>query len=141
MDGRVCKKCNEWKSAENFHKHAKCKGGINTVCKECRKPLSTAQWANTSHEYKIWSRCKSRANQKGLDFNIDIEDIIIPDVCPIFKTAFQKSGRYTASLDRIDPTKGYIKGNIRVISNRANVLKSNATLWEMEQILKDLRSR
>ena len=43
------------------------------------------------------------------------------------------------SLDRIDGAKGYVKGNVRVISHRANMLKNDATIEELELVLKDLR--
>jgi hypothetical protein len=45
-----------------------------------------------------------------------------------------------ASLDRIVPELGYVKGNIAVISNRANSLKSNATLEELERLCAWLKS-
>ena len=38
------------------------------------------------------------------------------------------------SLDRIDPTKGYVPGNIRVISSRANILLNNMTAEEAKLI-------
>jgi hypothetical protein len=43
------------------------------------------------------------------------------------------------SLDRIDPSKGYVKGNVRVISARANLLKNDATVGELTLVLEDLR--
>lgn len=42
------------------------------------------------------------------------------------------------SLDRIVPERGYVAGNLRVISNRANTLKNNATIDEMRLVLADL---
>lgn len=45
------------------------------------------------------------------------------------------------SLDRIDSSKGYVKGNVRVISARANMLKNNATVEELTLVLKDLKRR
>jgi hypothetical protein len=39
------------------------------------------------------------------------------------------------SLDRIDSDKGYVKGNVQVISYRANMLKSNASIEELEKVL------
>jgi hypothetical protein len=38
------------------------------------------------------------------------------------------------SFDRIDPTKGYIKGNVQIVSQRANRIKSNSTLEEFEEM-------
>lgn len=67
---------------------------------------------------------KSRANQKGLEFDITEEDIIIPEVCPILNKPFDKNTRrYSYSLDRKDPNKGYTKDNIWVISQIANAMK------------------
>lgn len=43
------------------------------------------------------------------------------------------------SLDRIIPGKGYVVGNVRIISWRANQLKSNGTVEEFEKIIVDLK--
>jgi hypothetical protein len=43
------------------------------------------------------------------------------------------------SLDRIDNNKGHVKGNVRMISYRANVLKSDATVEELTLVLADLK--
>ena len=133
---RECRKCRELKPFSAFHKHKQCVQGINTVCKECRKPLSTANWQKTSEEYKIWHRAKSRSVKKGLDFDLEISDIVIPEVCPVFKVPFDKNNKdYTYSIDRIDPRKGYVKGNVMIICNKANRIKSDASATELVQVL------
>ena len=132
---KVCTKCGVEKPYAEFHKHKRCIGGYNTVCKECRKPLSTAQWNKQTDEYKIWHRAKSRAKRKGLEFNIEVDDIIIPNVCPILGILMD-----VPSIDRHDSSKGYIKGNIVIMSNRANMLKNNGTLEEFKKIVKYLES-
>jgi hypothetical protein len=133
---RKCMKCGEVKPFSAFHKHKQCLHGINSVCKECRKPISTANWEKTSEEYKIWHRAKSRAKKKGLDFNLEVSDIVIPEVCPVFNVPFDKTNHdYTYSIDRIDPTKGYVKGNVAIISNKANRIKSDATFDELLQVV------
>ena len=98
-----------------------------------------------SLESRMLVAAKQRAGKKGLDFNIDVEDIIIPEKCPylgitIFKTG-GKAKNNSPSLDRIDPTKGYIKGNVEVISWRANSLKKDASSNELITIGNKLKER
>lgn len=74
-------------------------------------------------------RAKSRAKEKDLEFNITEDDLHIPSHCPILGTELIPNcadRKYSMSIDRIDPSKGYIKGNVWVISNRANAMKNNA---------------
>jgi hypothetical protein len=42
--------------------------------------------------------------------------------------------RTAASLDRIKNSRGYVPGNVLVISLRANLLKGQATLAELQKI-------
>jgi hypothetical protein len=78
---------------------------------------------------------KTRAKQKNLDFNLDVEYLFnIPsDNCPIFDFKLSwgesknKATFNSPSLDRIDPTKGYIKGNVQWVSHLANTMKNNAS--------------
>jgi hypothetical protein len=98
-------------------------------------------WKNKWDRRRGWdarssmlSRAKYRAKQRGLDFNITKEDIVIPDICPLLGTPMK-----SPSLDRIDSTKGYIKGNVWVISNRANTLKNDASLQELELLVENLK--
>lgn len=74
---------------------------------------------------------KMRAALKGLDFNLtsDYIESITPDCCPIFNEPFLFIGNktmqaFSASLDRLDPTKGYVQGNVVVISMKANSIKN-----------------
>lgn len=128
---RECVKCNNILPFSMFHKHKECHGGYNTVCKTCRKPVSTVQWTQTPLVKKILSRCKSRSKLHNLEFNLTEDDIVIPSVCPVLLVPFNDSLEYTPSVDRIDPTKGYIKGNVQIMSNKANRMKSNATPTEL----------
>ena len=100
--------------------------------KEVRRVRSQQQYINNPTE-RLWSAAKLRAKQQGLDFNIEVSDIIIPDVCPILKQPLIRKTRHPPSLDRIDPSKGYIKGNVWVISRKANVMKNDATINELKE--------
>lgn len=88
---------------------------------------------------------KCRAKRKGLEFSITEEDIDIPMICPVLGIPLKKnktSGFHnnSPSLDRIDNNRGYVPGNVRVISNRANMLKCDATIEELEKVLEDMRA-
>lgn len=79
-------------------------------------------------------RAKERAKVKGLPFDITIEDFVMPDRCPALGVAldyeFKNSGKFapnSPSLDRRIPELGYVKGNVQVISSKANWIKSDAT--------------
>ena len=90
-------------------------------------------WSSLNLQKRILNNAKKRAKTNNLDFNIELDDIIIPRFCPYLGIELSSSSprgssrRDVASLDRIDPTKGYIKGNIEVISHLANTMKNNAT--------------
>jgi hypothetical protein len=136
---RQCMKCEELKPTSKFHKHAMCKGGFNSVCKQCRKPLSAKSYTKHSTVYKLWYRAKRRAKERGQEFDIQMEDIQVPELCPVFGVPFEENTIYAASLDRIDSTRGYVKDNIQVLSNRANTLKNDATADELERLLQFMR--
>lgn len=102
-------------------------------------------WYKTEkgRKYSMWQAAKLRSKKKGLEFSIKIEDIIIPKICPLLglELSIEDFGvrHNSPSLDRKDPKKGYIKENIWVISSRANILKSNAPLFELELLVKNLK--
>ncbi len=76
---------------------------------------------------------KRRAKKKGIEFSITIEDLHLPNRCPILGIELNHNIGGVAqpnspSIDRIDPHIGYVKGNVAIISVRANTLKSNMTV-------------
>lgn len=90
-----------------------------------------------TREYKMWVGLRWRAKRDGRDFNLDPSDIAIPDRCPVFGVPFDTGvgqSPYVPSVDRIDSSKGYVKGNIAIISWRANLLKNDATYEEVMQL-------
>ena len=72
-------------------------------------------------------------------FTIGVEEIIVPDICPVLgiplKIATGAAKPNSPSLDRIDPRRGYEPGNVRVVSHKANTIKSNATVEELRAVL------
>jgi hypothetical protein len=94
---------------------------------------------NINPERWIWQSAKRRSTKKGLEFNLDVSDIIIPETCPIYdiKLEFSITGNTkhnSPSIDRVDNNKGYIKGNVRIISYIANSRKGNITLEQAKNL-------
>jgi hypothetical protein len=90
----------------------------------------------------MYSTAKIRAQKKGIPFDIEEDDIIIPKVCPILEVPLvlghKGNYEYTPSLDRIDNSKGYVKGNIMVISKKANSMKNSASIEELKMFVKNV---
>lgn len=122
---RECTKC---------HKIFKKTSKTTTLCNIC----NTQRVKCYSPESKMLRRAKCRAKERNIDFNIEKEDIVIPEYCPILKIPIvyhsgSSGGKINSpALDRIDNSKGYVKGNVIVISHLANMMKSCAN---KEQLL------
>jgi hypothetical protein len=88
---------------------------------------------------------KRRAKLKNIPFNITISDLKIPEKCPILGMTLVVNESYakenSISLDRIVPELGYVKGNVAVISYKANTIKNNATIEELEKVLSWMKSK
>ena len=88
---------------------------------------------------KLLRGAKRRALCSGLPFNLTIDDIHIPKICPVLGLSLEvcagSGGATSPSLDRIVPPLGYTKGNVLVISGEANRLKSNATLDQLKRLV------
>lgn len=88
-----------------------------------------------------------RARKKGVPFSITLDDVQIPERCPVLGMLLNPhvtvSGGQddSPSIDRIIPALGYVPGNILVISKRANTVKGDATVREMEQVLEFYKDR
>lgn len=84
----------------------------------------------------LWERAKRRAQQFNLPFSISPNDISLPSACPALGIRIRigrRRSNASPSLDRIVPSRGYVPGNIRVISDRANRLKSDKSLAELRK--------
>lgn len=138
----------------------------NGRCKECAwlrhpddSPMRSAAWraANpdkvkrNSHAYRmnnpertLLDGAKDRARRDGYVCTLTIRDIVIPEFCPLLGTKLEP-GKGTGgakasspSLDKIRPELGYVPGNVWVISYRANMIKNDATLRELQTLVDNL---
>jgi hypothetical protein len=94
-------------------------------------------------ELSLLDGAKRRAKNKKLKLDITVFDIKIPDLCPLLNIPiYKKGGKITdnsPSLDRINPKGGYTKGNIWVISYKANAVKNNCSLNELELLVDNFK--
>lgn len=99
---------------------------------------------STSVEAKMFYAAKKRAKKNGLVFNLQLEDVVVPEFCPLLGLRLQTNAKGHAhnspSLDRFDSSKGYVKGNVWVISHRANTLKGDASINELQTLALNLGS-
>lgn len=81
----------------------------------------------------------TRARKAGIEHTLTREDLEMPTHCPVLGIPLvlgEVHGQPNSpSLDRLDPSGGYTPDNVRVISWRANRLKSDATPEELEAVL------
>ncbi len=150
---RRCGRCGEEKPLEDFSPR-------NFRCRPCTA-LTTAEWraANPERSREVQRRsylrrlrrvmlqtAQKRSREGGLPFDLIEDDIFIPDYCPVLGIRLEpKAGRgfhaSSPTLDRLVPELGYVRGNVAVISCRANVLKSNGTAEEHGRIATWMRAR
>ena len=140
--------CGEHKPQTNFYKLAPTKRakkdilGIGRLsrCRHCE----ISKYLNMDPRLKLLYAARSRAKKSGLDCTITVDDIVIPELCPALGIKLEarigagrsnrEHLRNSPSLDRIDNSKGYIPGNVAVISLRANMIKTDATAAELKAV-------
>lgn len=128
----TCVGCGETKPHTEFRKR---KGGwVSTGCKVC---------VNKKYERDPvrghYNALKCRAKKEGIPFSITLEDLEIPETCPVLGIKLLNWGGNgvldskdnSPSVDRLLPDLGYVRGNIHIISQRANRIKHNASLEEV----------
>lgn len=139
-----CKGCEKNLNVSFFGKGARTRGKkISRLCMDCKGDDKT-RWVETALH-----SAKQRAVKKSLEFDLTGKQIEIPDFCPVLGSKLVYSERkmssavrrmddeHQPSLDRIDNSKGYVAGNVRIISYRANRLKNDAS--SPEELLKVIR--
>jgi hypothetical protein len=85
------------------------------------------------------NEAKHRAKKAGVPFSLDKSLLVCPTHCPVLGLELLVGREYPKdnhpSLDRVIPSLGYVDGNVIVVSQRANRIKNDATLQELETIL------
>ncbi len=136
---QICVKCGIEKSVDMF-RFRKNRNKYLTKCTQCCIDYDRKYYEN-HRIHSLWYQAKWRAEQKKVDFNIEESDIVIPDVCPVLGIPIKNDSRQkvsdsSPSLDRIDSSKGYVKGNVCVISWKANNIKKHGNISDFKLIIR-----
>lgn len=169
---KKCCRCKQEKDFSHFTFLKRSKDGYEHTCRECRKKIDVKYRERRKIYYKnnptpiektnayyvklktqnpsknLWKLAKRRSVERGIFFDLKIEDICVPTHCPILgipltirPVGLKKYQAYdgSPSIDRIDNSKGYTKENIHVISYKANVIKNYGTLEDHQKIVAYLK--
>lgn len=165
---KVCKSCGRTLPYSAFNQDKAKADGRRNRCRECDAAYFQAKYADpewrklhtqrskdrrkrlkSDDPMQLWAEdavanAKQRARKYQLLCDIDLEHVrnLVVDTCPLLGLPILYAGSVvsdcSATLDRKNPTLGYTKGNIAVISHRANRLKSDSTIEELQLLLKNL---
>lgn len=148
------KTCNKCKEEKELTEYANCTNKIDgkrSVCKKCRNAQRTDRNGSSGkrevynqsqkeyrHKYPVRFMvydAKRRSEKQGLPFDITEKDLPLPDVCPVlgipFKIGTGCINEGSPTLDKFVPALGYVKGNVNIISHKANTMKLTATAEEV----------
>lgn len=132
-----CTGCSSEKVIDAFVVNKRHRAGRANWCRACMKRLwqrpenlaRRIERRDADWPYSLTIECRARARKRGLPFNITKEDLVVPEFCPVLGIRLQpRQGRLAdncPTVDRVNPAKGYVKGNVAVISWLANRLKSD----------------
>lgn len=130
MDTQKCSRCKRTLPTQEFS---------GKLCHRCLTSVRKLRDQPTMRRRILLSRIKTFASKHGVPFNLTLDDIIIPTHCPVLGIPLEFGKMSTStkwrenspSLDRIIPDNGYVRGNVIVVSYRANRIKNDATVQEL----------
>jgi hypothetical protein len=154
MKTKVCAKCGKKKSRKKFPvRSLRSGGGANSWCKTCTNTYQKAYRKMYMKEHPGWNakhcqsyqekhpkgallaHAKRRAKENGKAFSITENDFEIPKICPVLGIPLYRGHkvmcRNSPTLDEVIVGRGYVEGNIQVISYRANAMKQDADAKEL----------
>lgn len=151
-----CPRCEKRKSVKAFHKNKHKSDGLQSWCSECtgNRIASWRACMSESDPIGFWAReslprLRARARRKGLDCSLSTEDLMdlyseqggVCAISGVAMTMLRGDGRCgtNISVDRIDSTRGYVVGNVRLVCDRANTMRSDMSdvemIWWCQQLV------
>ena len=142
-----CSRCLTVKPLSEFGARKNSTDGLNGHCRACICEKHKKWKQDNPVRYlcsNMLAQAKKRAAASGRDFDLTLADVldVVVIECPILKTPLRWEYKHGAggpderspSLDRIDNSRGYVKGNIAIISHRANSIKNCLTIDQITRL-------
>lgn len=131
---KLCPQCGWWIPLNNYHIKKSSSDGHQSTCKSCKSEYNV-KYKDNNRAYYLLNGMQRRARKKHIPCTLPLSDVerLLSEttVCPIFGFPLKHNKEHadfdSPACDRIDPTKGYELGNVQIIANLANQIKSNAT--------------
>ena len=142
-DRKACRKCVSKINTQRIRDNPKKYEAVQKYQKQWqidnagRRNKYCLEWRKDNVNRLLLYRARARAKKQNIECSLTLEDIIVPDVCPVFKIPFEIAKpdcSNSPSLDRLNSLEGYTKKNTRVISCRANTIKNGGTREEHEMV-------
>lgn len=136
---KTCSQCHRERSLRWFSIHS-------NKCQDCTSSVSRQKRLDNPAK-TTWDRARSRAKRSGIEFSITPEHVqaVWTNTCPIYQVPLRtnegKPGPDSHSIDRIDNSKGYVPGNIAIVSMRFNTEKRNLSPELLRRMLAYMEGR
>ena len=128
---RVCYSCDRLLAAAQLY------GRKSRECRSCRARRAHARTDQQRFE-DLLSVARARATKRGLPFDLTVTDLEIPKRCPVLDIELRwgswRQRDHSPSLDRLIPERGYVKGNVLVVSWLANNIRGSFTPEQLRRV-------
>jgi hypothetical protein len=166
-DKKKCFRCMQWKDISLFNKSPKGSGGVSKMCRECYNSHPSVKQAENNRkarirravssgdiEYYVRFRInclRNHAKRKGIAFDLDFDFMYrlwqeqaglcyyigLPMTGSMKQNGFQAWD--SPSVDRKEPSLGYIKGNVVWCTFAANSFKQSLNETQFADAVKNAK--
>lgn len=121
-----------WSHKEYYQREGKAKARARYLANRDNALAQAREYRSDPDKRKKmqYQSLRAKAKKASIPFDLSFEDLVWPSHCPILEVELTHSGKSSwnsPSIDKVVPELGYVKGNVRVISNMANVMKHHAS--------------
>jgi len=143
-DKKRCRCCLEDKLLTEFPIRKDRSGRLRPYCNTCTNSINRSRYKSHSRNqpFKLKAtKAKARAKILNIPYNLTAEylESIWIGVCPVLHKEIylyeKQNEEFSAELDRFVPNLGYVKGNVHFLSRKANRIKNNSSIEDIENLL------